>query len=501
LKINTDDGLPDPEKWLDVLPRRLYDGLVKWVAGQAFTVQHRRWLIDGRSGSFVALVRIRPERGHFRGAVLKLLPPAIAAEESRGTALSEQHSPEPFRNAHLVRTTLRDPLPGADGWWLHLQEAAPVDLGVVRPLRHLIDDPLFASYCDVIVRSVVLDWNPGYDPPALRSTPGEFLTAFVEKQRAGIAAFAAAADPAAGMESPLVRIPGRPDPLPNPLLLLDNGIPGAGSPLEIFLGNGHGDLHPGNIFVPVDDGVRADAFRLIDSGRFDNRMPVSRDPVKMLLGTAAAWLASLAGASALRSSLAELVVAPAGYPASAPIAGYLQVSRAIHAGAAQWGIERAIQAEWQRQHLLTIIGSALRTVADDEMTPADRWWHFEVAAVATEVFRSDNLISLSTTTAPSTARTPEDKAAGRVPTAEPALPVLDDRRSRFVHRLGGQWRDLCAALDIPDLERAVFPPGLGGEAVWEWLQHQDRIDRLPAALRAIGRADIIASLDRPQGET
>src|SRR5262249_5018653 len=134
-------------------------------------------------------------------------------------------------------------------------------------------------------------------------------------------------------------------------------------------------------------------------------------------------LPNLAPASPVRSSLAELVVMPDDYPPASPIVGYLQVAQRIQAGAALWSAPRGALAEWRRQHYLIRAEAALRTVAREDWSLDDRWWHLEVAALALRSLLGGDGSSVSLPTPPS----------GPRPQPPPPTPTTASTRPQTAH--------------------------------------------------------------------
>jgi hypothetical protein len=64
-------------------------------------------------------------------------------------------------------------------------------------------------------------------------------------------------------------------------------------------------------------------------------------------------------------------------------------------------------------------------------------------------------------------------------------------------RLGSNWQDLADYLNIPPFERASFVRGREPQGVWEWLEARQRLSKLPQALVAIGRRDLLEVLPHP----
>jgi hypothetical protein len=379
LSMSTPDPgrLTNPESWLRVLPDDLFHSLQKWVEGQGFNVTHQRWLTGGRSGGYVAVVTLTPGRGQCRGAVLKLLPPDLAPQESRGVKLAQQHSPPEFYRAHMVDTSEIDPLPNS-GWWLHLQDMAHADLARIRPLAELIDDPHFADHCERVISTITERWNDGRsDPTPQETTVSGYLTMAMSTRMEQLEEFAYTAGLSLRQPQPEIRLPGRRDVLPNPLATLDSTI-GAHEHVTVYTGNGHGDLHSRNVLMMLDTG----SFRMIDYGRFSPETPVSRDPVKLILSIVERWLPDLAPASHARRRLADLIVNPSKAVPNTAVSGYLDLVRRVFDAASTWGTKRELVEAWHRQHLLVLAASALRTATRDDMNMLDRAWFFEVSALA-----------------------------------------------------------------------------------------------------------------------
>jgi hypothetical protein len=64
----------------------------------------------------------------------------------------------------------------------------------------------------------------------------------------------------------------------------------------------------------------------------------------------------------------------------------------------------------------------------------------------------------------------------------------------LTRRLGDDWRDLADVLGIPPYLQRRFDRGFEARDIWAYLVDRERLDGLPPALRAIGRADL-AELD------
>ncbi|NET60852.1 MAG: formylglycine-generating enzyme family protein [Symploca sp. SIO2E6] len=61
---------------------------------------------------------------------------------------------------------------------------------------------------------------------------------------------------------------------------------------------------------------------------------------------------------------------------------------------------------------------------------------------------------------------------------------------KFCHRLGDDWRDLAIFFDIRSSTRNRWDKGTESQELWELLERQGRLHKLPAALLEIGREDL-----------
>ncbi|MGW7514375.1 hypothetical protein ACWGJ2_02125 [Streptomyces sp. NPDC054796] len=400
--------------------------LERWLRGQRFELEFVRWLTEGGSGAHVAVVRSQStlDRTDWRHLVLRLVPPATGESETeRAREALAQAAPE-FRSAHLITLEFDGTLSTDDEpWWIHLQRVALDDLGPTRAPRlvDVVDDEGYGAYCRTIVRSLLDDWNAGSD--IVTYEPHTFLEGFlggVRLTRPRITAFLDEAGISLDAPRRHLTVPGRAQALPSPFALLAGNQADWPTETDVFLGRSHGDLHVRNVLLPrSEERVEAERFQLIDLGHYDGKGPLSHDPMRLLLSTAAEWLPGLVPHSAIRSGLAELMVTPLECPAPAPLAGYRAVAREIHRTALDWAAGRhSAPSDWRRQNHLVLAGLALRYAAREELDPGDRWWFVEVAALATRAFvdgadpRGENL-----TTSPT-----EVCAENRRPLPHPAAP-------------------------------------------------------------------------------
>ncbi len=495
--------LANPKPWSDVLPQPIFAGLSQWVKAQTFELHHRRWRTEGKSGSFVASVLLQPPHGMLVGAILKILPRNPSPSESRAVKLAEEFGPESFVDTHITRTIWIGPLPGDSGSWLHLQRVAQAGAAKLLLLSELLDDADLGEYCYAILSAIATEWNNNQaDSPPVLISPREFLLSQLEGRLPGLREFAHRANLDFNRPADVIQLPGRPDSLPNPLKVLRHDVDQP--EVTVYRGKGHGDLHCDNILIPVNGkAVDAKSFQLIDTGRFSPKLPISWDPARLMLSLVTSWLPGLAPRSAIRSSLAELVLAPHEFPSSPPIAGYLQVAARVREAAALWAIRRDLVSEWADQHDLVMAAAALRAVARDTISDADRWWHLELAALALRPFlltANGNVASMPPPTPPTGRRNPP------VATEEP--PVLKQPtgatramlRTEFSRMLSADWQDLADLLGIPPQDRDRFSLGQELAQIWDWLEVRGKVAELRIALTNIGRDDLARLLETSETE-
>jgi hypothetical protein len=485
---NTEPGrLLDPDTWRDVLTPDVMAALIEWTASQAFDVIHRRWL-KGGSGAVVAVVLIQSHAGRQQGAILKLLPPDIAAAESRGVALAHESSPPAFRQ-HLVPTVSAGQL-GGTSWSVHMQRVAQVDMATLVPLTEFAGDSAFSDYVGVVSEAVVNEWKRDVRTDSPMSTPADYLSNALGDHLGSdgfLRRFARRVGLDVDRPAPTVHVPGRGD-MPNPLALVRGSLGSDIGRIAIFTGNGHGDLNLGNVLLPVTHQVEADRFLLVDLGRFSPHTPVARDPMKLLLSVAQVWLPMITHGTAYRSNLVEQTVMPWAFSVAPQVVGFRAISDRIHAAGHRWAGARDLSHEWTSHRLLILIDAALRTVGRDGQSTGDAWWYFEVAALATRVMLDPGAVRVGpVTTPPSSTPTPRRRTG-----------FSADQKLSFVLRLSDSWPLLATALDIDPYTQSQWPKGREPEHIWSWLEARQRLPQLPGALTKISRTDLAGLLDGDQ---
>lgn len=384
--------LVNEEAWLDrVKDPDIVAALGEWAHTNALELEWHAWL-SGRSGSAIARVRSM-EKTRSREQILKLIPPGLGKLESRNVKLAKQLTPAPFYEMHIVPTTVSETLPGCS-WYLHIQDIVGGNMSLWVPLANTMSDPALGDHCASIIKSIHTEWNDGRAPKHQGVKVHEYVRGAVADYLGpgrGLDLFAQEAEQDIEEPSPVVKIPGRDEHLPNPLTLLRP----TNEKIEIWSGLGHGDLHVHNLLVPKTQATDPQSYKLIDLGRFADDAPLARDPMKLLGSVAAEWLPDLAPRTSLRRRLAELIVDPDATERTPPTVGYHEVSRRIHEASELFATTSGAGDVWPRQKLIALAVVALRLTSQPERFPslADRWWFFEVAALATRALHLDNRTS------------------------------------------------------------------------------------------------------------
>jgi hypothetical protein len=355
--------------------------LAGWARENHLTVEIDRFLEGGRTRAQVAVVIVQGRGMSARKLVLKVCPPAGDALREPGRHLAIwDGAPAKFRKEHLVKMW-GQALPLADGGFLMFQDfSAPPG---TEPMSVLMDrrPEDLAEACEVVVGSVLKDWNTGKSPARMHTLAvSKFLADQLGPGRLeeGSALRRWAGSKGLGPDRAEVTLPGEPSVLPNPLAVALGRLK-LGT-LRASKGTAHGDLHPGNVLLPVEPAVKPSAFRLIDLSYASTDAPLARDPMLLLLSIVAPRLEYLTEPTS-RSELIGFLTAPGSGSAwlSRPL---VEVTRTIRDAGASWAAHYRLDEEWDQQVRLSLAACALifagrRSVPDD-----DRLWFFRLAARA-----------------------------------------------------------------------------------------------------------------------
>ncbi|MER7281959.1 hypothetical protein ABT369_46765 [Dactylosporangium sp. NPDC000244] len=388
------------------------NALHDWGRQRGLRYELDRPLTHGRSGAVVALVYVTDAAArHTRKLLLKLdvFPDGPASEFQRQRAALDE-APPPFARRHLARLAPRgdDLVPVGDGRWFVFQEIAgsgdePDGGGRLDELDVLTkalaaaraggtlaatgagtDDPVrcdaaaFVDACAEVTRAVLDDWAVAAEVASLTAAE------YVERHLLGRARPGKALHTlAARIGDAPIRIDGEREVLPNPFAALAAGRPGGDRRVRALLGRCHGDLHAGNILVPMVQPVSPLPFRLVDLAKYETAGPLARDPAGLLLYVIVRTLPDLPPAQ--RGSLIEVVADP-GTGHGLMLPGWLPdlVARIRDAGE-RFANRAGLLPEWRAQWPLSLAAAALILLAR-ATTPADaKLWLLRLAGRATAV--------------------------------------------------------------------------------------------------------------------
>lgn len=381
--------LQDRDQFWSFLSDDIQDGLNRWLSGQPSHITPIEWLGGGKSGSPIAVIS-RPGSGYDDQVLLKF----CHVKEINKWQQAIQDSDDSYRKKHLVEMLTNSLITfGNNPWWVAMLKIAAGDTSKYRPMSELTektgDD--FAYACKVITSSLIAEWNP----KPRRHSPSEvsrkdFLEEVFQINRVVRGKplrnwFDATFQ---NFDDRIIQRQGWPDPQPNPFIFAGEADLIAGrNQIGAQYGRAHGDLHLGNILVPIDPPDASD-YKLIDLGEYDPKAPLARDPMHLLLSIALDWIGSgINPGSPLSQKLISIIIKPRECVEQKE---YQVVSHAIHEAGREIAADNGWGKEWREQSLLLLVGCALRyaskSLAGFQDANALRGWFFEVAVLAARAY-------------------------------------------------------------------------------------------------------------------
>jgi len=369
-----------------------------------------RPLTYGRSGAIVALVYVTDAAvRQTRKLLLKLdtFPDGPASEFQRLRAALDEAPPE-FARRHLTRLAPSgyDLVQVGDGRWFVFQEIAgsgddggrldeldvltkalaaaraggtiaATGAGTDQPVR--CDAASFVGACEAVTRSVLDGWAVAAELKPV--TAADYLERHLLGRTRPGKALHTLADRLGGAP---IRIDGERDVLPNPFAALAADRPGGGRTIPALLGRCHGDLHTGNILVPMLQPVSPLPFRLVDLAKYECAGPLARDPAGLLLYVLVRTLPDLLAAH--RSSLIEVVAARGSGPGILLSAWLPDLVARIRETGERFANQAGLLPEWRAQWPLSLVAAALILLAR-ATTPADaKVWLLRLAGRMTQEY-------------------------------------------------------------------------------------------------------------------
>ncbi|MFI5591699.1 hypothetical protein ACIA5G_42080 [Amycolatopsis sp. NPDC051758] len=285
------------------------------------------------------------------------------------------HDSGEWADRHLARL-VDPPIPVGDSWWLTFQGVAG-NLDQFRVLgslmRELYDgaEPscIPAQLVDVyeaVISGMLSDWagKPKID---YLSVPDLLRAHFVYRLAEG---------------KPLRKLL---DTGAEPLLMLlrdpslTNGIE-----LAVPVGSSHGDLHVENVLVRVQPTVVPADFRLIDLANREDRAPLGRDPIHLLVHMVNLSLRHL-GTSQL-TALRLVLLDPENDRRDQLPTWLRDIIARTYAAAEQWIEPSGYGPDWRRQRPLSLYAAALMVYVRRSTRPEDKPWLADLIRNAAHTF-------------------------------------------------------------------------------------------------------------------
>ncbi|MEU4745473.1 hypothetical protein AB0G02_34115 [Actinosynnema sp. NPDC023658] len=383
-----------------------------WGAARGLSWVLDQRLTEGRSGATTAFVFERDAhtaRGGARATGRKLLlkvdsyPDEELAESEFARQRAALSDAPDFARQHLADLAPpgHDLVPVGDGRWIMFQHVAADtaeegevhDLDVLskalaavaagRPVHatgESTEDPVscspevFVDFGVRLVRTVLRQWAGAPDIERVgtdrylrdhlksRLDPGKPLRAIADR-----------------LEHDWLVIGDDKQAVPNPLVLLRDG-----TAVTRLLGRAHGDLHTGNVVVPVAALAVDSPFRLVDLAKYEARAPLARDPVGFVLYVVTRVLRYLADSD--KEAVSRLLTCPDverdEWVKKTP--GWLaDLVESVRREAERWARAYVHVTDWTPQWRLSLVGGALVLMARGSTRPADRMWLLRLAGRAT----------------------------------------------------------------------------------------------------------------------
>jgi tetratricopeptide (TPR) repeat protein len=366
---------------LAMLPQTQADMLSEALSRINRRLHLERQLTDGYTEALVMVVYAEGGDEAARKLVLKVGPTTGGSEPDRhNAALAASNTA--FAESHLVQQPFA-PIDLGDGWTAMFQDIAGGSLTEFRPLKDLEATTSLASAVRVVCDAVLVEWDTASRIHSMGLK--EFLVTHVRRKLeddGSLSQWVRSQFGEKALSAPALRFSDDElsRPLVNPMLVVRDPDSLAGLPSDVnaVVGNAHGDLHPGNILVPMGGGsIEPGSFRLIDLSSF-GEAPLTRDPMNLLLSVVAHALPGLDRPD--RRMLLSLLTGHATGPMPATLGGMDQLAQQVLSAGTDAMKARGLKDEWEQQQALSLLGIALVFASRDSLVDADRLWFLELAA-------------------------------------------------------------------------------------------------------------------------
>jgi hypothetical protein len=361
-------------------PAEALKSLESWCRGKGTSIELESFLGGGKTEAEVAVVRTWDGRPAKR--VLKYCPSpegdvSLDAQRYRNA----QAANENFTREHLARMV--EFIPDRDDGVFLLMEWRGGGDENYQPLASFLDLETLGSACREIVSSVLIDWQENWGMPQGRSVGAHEILRCIAGGKCQPNRSLDRVCRGLGLAD-ADRISRGGTEFGNVFRAVSQGTGFTDFRTAGIRGNGHGDLHPGNILVPTAQSVRplerCRRYFLIDLSSFDSSRFLAIDPAHLVLSLANERLGKLEAPQ--RDQLRELILDPANADAGGVPAGIAEATRAIsQVGRDHHSDGRGLSDDWRDETLLAIAGCALLFVGRNSDTDI-RWWFLQLGGMA-----------------------------------------------------------------------------------------------------------------------
>ena len=376
-------------KFSDEFTAGMTDSLELWCRNTPTPtrIELLRFLAGGKTTAKVAVVRVYDHRG----VTIRVVKHCPRPEGGAGVSLDArkyhdaESASQKFTQAHLAK--LDEFVPDGNGGIFLLMEWRGGGSRNHQPLTAFLDRQELDVACRAIVKSTLIDWQKdSRKPPDRGSVYARALLQTIagEKCLPGRSLHTIAADLGIADAD---RLEANGTAFANIFRAVSQGEGFADFQTAGIRGNGHGDLHPGNILVPVGGArpvtaaAQFDKYYLIDLSSFAPDRFLAIDPAHLTLSIANEWLGRLNPQQGRQ--LRELILDPTQADSGSlplciakAVPAIARVGRE-HYDDGSWGLFD----DWSQETLLAIAGCALLFVGrntDDEA----RWWFLQLGGMA-----------------------------------------------------------------------------------------------------------------------
>jgi hypothetical protein len=373
---------PDPmvdEGLRGRIPGEALNNLEAWCQNERVKIELEGFLSGGKTRAEVAIVMVYAEKGPSpRRDVLKHCPPPEGGLSLDAATYNDaKNADQKFAGAHLAALDMHAQ-DGRQGIFL-LMEWRGGGARKYVPLTSFLGQEALAGACRTVVKSILIDWQKDWKP---RRASGRVAAHDILQVIAGNKCLPGRSLHNIARDLDIVeadRLLIDETEVCNPFLTVSQNKGLAQFRTAGIRGNGHGDLHPGNILVPSTakpGGLsrQFDEYYLIDLSSFDNNRFLAIDPAHLMLSLANECLGELS--SRQQDLLCELILDPAGADAGSLPSGIAAAMRAI----SQVGRDhyddgtRRLFEDWYQETLLAIAGCALLFVGRNADFRSRSWF-------------------------------------------------------------------------------------------------------------------------------